>query len=116
MATRSLVDGNTELTAKGITSIYKSTGICAAIPDANGLQELIKKCPTLTSSFKHSDEVRRTVKHYITTTGPPTLHPEKYKIAKDEFQHMLQLGIIRPLSSLYPLPLHMVQKPETGAW
>ena len=41
MATRSLVDCSTELTAKGITSIYKSIGICAAIPDANGLQELI---------------------------------------------------------------------------
>ena len=57
MATRSLVDGNTELMAKGITSIYKSTGICPAIPDANGLQESIKKFPTLTTPFKHSDEV-----------------------------------------------------------
>ncbi len=91
MATRSLVDCNTELTAKGITSIYRSTGICAAIPDANGLQELITKFPTLTTPFKHSDEVRHTAKHYITTSGPPThasprrLHPEKYKAAKDEF-------------------------------
>ena len=119
---RSLVDGNTELKAKGIASIYKSTGICAAIPDANGLQELITKCPTLTTPFKHSDDVRHTAKHYITTTGPPTLaspsrlHLEKYKIAKDEFQHMLQLGIIRPSSSPYTSPLHMDQKPETGTW
>ena len=99
MATRSLVDGNTELTAKGITSIYMLTRICEAIRDANGQQELIKKFPTLITPFKHSDEVRHTAKLYITTTGPPThasarrLHPEKYKIAKDEFQHMLQLGI-----------------------
>ena len=42
IATGSLVDGNTELTAKRITLIYNSTGICAAVPDANGLQELIK--------------------------------------------------------------------------
>ena len=55
MATRSLVDCNTEQTAKGITSIYQSTGICAAMPDANGLQELITKFPTLTTPFKHSD-------------------------------------------------------------
>ena len=122
MATRSLVDGNIELTAKGFTSIYKSTGICAAIPDANGLQELITKFPTLTTPFKHSDEIRHTAKHYIITPRPPThasprrLHPEKYKIAKDEFQHMLQLGIIRPSSSPYSSSLHMVQKPETGAW
>ena len=107
MATRSLVDCSTELTAKGITSIYWSTGICAAIPDANGLQELITKFPTLTTPFKHSDEIRHTAKHYITTSGPPThasprrLHPEKYKVAKDEFQHMLQLGSIRPSCSPY---------------
>ena len=94
MATRTLVDGNTELTAKGIISIYKLTGICAAILDANGLQELITKFPTLTTPFKHSDEIRHTAKHYITTSGPPThasprrLHPEKYKIAKDKFQHV----------------------------
>ena len=118
MATRSLVDCNTELTAKGITSIYKSTGICAG----NELQELIIKFPTLTTPFKHSDEIRHTAKHYITTSGLPTyssprrLHPEKYKVAKDEFQHMLQLGIIRPSSSPYSSPLHMVQKAETGAW
>ena len=122
MATRSLVDGNIELMAKGITSIYKSTGICAAIPDANGLQELITKYPTLTTPFKHFDEIRHAAKHYIPTSGPLThasprrLHPEKYIIAKDEFQHVLQLGIIRPSSSPYSSPLHMVQKPETGAW
>ena len=122
MTTQSLVDGNTELTKRGIASVYESTGICATVPVTKGLQELIKKFPTLTTPFEHSDEVRHTAKHHIITTGPPThasprrLHPEKYKIAKDEFQHMLQLGIIRPSSSPYSSPLHMVQKPETGAW
>ena len=119
MTTRSLVDDNTKLTAKGITSIYQSTGICAPIPDANELEESIKKFPTLTTL---TDEVRHTATHYISTTGPPThasacrLHPDKYKITKDEFQHMLQLGIIRPSSSPYSSPLHMVPKPETDAW
>ena len=71
------------------------------MPTANGLQELIKKFPTLTTPLKHTDEVRHTAKHYITTTRPPThaspcrLRPEKYKIARDEFQHMLQLGILQ---------------------
>ena len=119
---RDLSSMATQNTAQGITSIYMSTGICTAIPDANGLHELVKKCPTLTTLFKHSDEVRHTAKHYITTTGltthasPRRLHPEKYKIAKDEFQLMSQLGIIRPSSSPYSSPLHMVQKPKTGVW
>ena len=94
MATHSFIDSNTEIMAKGISSLYMSTGICSMIPAVNGLQELIKKFPTLTTPFKHTDEVRHIAKHYITTTGPPTyasprrLRLEKYKITKDEFQHV----------------------------
>ncbi|CAE1310564.1 Retrovirus-related Pol polyprotein from transposon gypsy [Acanthosepion pharaonis] len=56
------------------------------------------------------------------TTGLPVhspprrLHPDKYKNAKIAFQHLLDLGIIRPPSSPYASPLHMVSKSEAGAW
>lgn len=43
MATHSLIDSNTKLEAKGITSLYTSTGISSVIPTANGVHELIKK-------------------------------------------------------------------------
>ena len=40
-------------------------------------------------------------------------HPS---VAKHEFEHMLQKGIIRPSSGNWCLPLHMVPKKSDGDW
>lgn len=54
--------------------------------------------------------------------GPPVsarfhrLLPEHLKAAKQEFEHMLQQGIIRPSSSNWVTPLHMVPKKAPGDW
>ena len=64
---------------------------------------------------------KHNVTHYINTVGPPVyarprrLPPERLKIAKQHFEHMLQLGIIRPSASSWASPLHMVPK-KTGDW
>ncbi|GFV36949.1 retrovirus-related Pol polyprotein from transposon opus [Trichonephila clavipes] len=42
--------------------------------------------------------------------------PDRLKIAKMEFQHMLDLGHMRPSSSNYSSPLHMVPKKESNDW
>ena len=55
---------------------------------------------------------------HITTRGQPVhskprrLNPDKLKIAKAEFKHMLDLGIIRPWSS----PRHLVPKKTNDDW
>ena len=60
--------------------------------------------------------------HHIRMTGPPAfahpccLGPEKLAIAKAEFKHMLQLGIIHPSESSWATPLHMVPKSTPGDW
>ncbi|PIK40396.1 pol polyprotein [Apostichopus japonicus] len=41
--------------------------------------------------------------------------PDRLKIARHEFDHMLQLGIIRPSDSNWASPLHMVPK-ASGDW
>ncbi|GFT51700.1 transposon Ty3-I Gag-Pol polyprotein [Trichonephila clavipes] len=54
------------------------------------------------------------VKHFIETSGPPVfakarrLASDRLKIDKSEFQHMLNLGHIRPSKSDYASPLHIV--------
>ena len=66
--------------------------------------------------------VAHDVTHRITTTGQPVhakprrLPPERLRIARQEFEHMMQLGIIRPSSSNWSSPLHMVPKKTAGDW
>ena len=47
---------------------------------------------------------------------PRRLAPERLKIAKQELQHMLKLGIIKQSSSIWASPLHTVFKNIAGDW
>ena len=76
----------------------------------------------MTKACSSDRPVKHGVTHHISTTGPPVfgrvrrLAPERLRIAKLEFDHMLQLGIIRPSSSSWASPLHMVPKRTPGDW
>ena len=73
-------------------------------------------CPRATEQPCQHD-----VTHHICTTGPPVsarprrLPPDRLRVAKQEFNHMLDLGVIRPSSSCWSSPLHMVPK-SSGDW
>lgn len=66
--------------------------------------------------------VKHTVMHHIITNGPlPYSRPRrlnnvKLKIAKEEFDYMVQIGICRPSSSPGASPLHMASKHEANDW
>ncbi|CAE1284944.1 unnamed protein product [Acanthosepion pharaonis] len=91
MYSLSLDDKTTNITRKGITSIYTSTCINATLPEANGMQDLLQKYSQITTPFRYTETVRHNAEHHIDTTGPPThssprrLRPDKYKLAKAEF-------------------------------
>ena len=93
------------------------------LPAVNG------KFSTLLNEFSHLNGTTKTfpavtteVMHHIVTRGPPVrchprrLAPDKLQLARKEFDHMLELGIIQPSSSPWASPLHMVPKKSTGEW
>ncbi|XP_064475437.1 uncharacterized protein LOC135389303 [Ornithodoros turicata] len=77
---------------------------------------VLKDFPSLTQPPDWSRPVAHDVVHHIQTTGAPVfararqLAPEKLKIAKAEFEHMLSIGVARPSYSNWSSALHMVPK------
>ena len=83
---------------------------------------LLSEFPTLTQVSIPDTPIKHEVTHHIVTSGPPVsarprrLAPDRLSAAKREFEHMLQLGIIRPSSSAWSSPVHMVAKKTPGDW
>ncbi|GFS67430.1 transposon Tf2-9 polyprotein [Trichonephila clavipes] len=77
---------------------------------------VLREFPEIVKPPSFSQEVKYNIKHFIETSGPPVfaktrrLAPDRLKIAKSEFQHMLNLGHVRPSKSNYASPLHIVPK------
>ncbi|CAE1227536.1 unnamed protein product [Acanthosepion pharaonis] len=123
LSTRTLTDMCTDIRRRGffIQAFHDWTNYFL-IPSANGCEDLIKQYKSLLSSFTHTEPIKHNTTHTIKTTGPPVhvsprrLHPTKLRVAKEEFDNMLKMGIIRPSSSPYATPLHMVPKSEPDSW
>lgn len=79
---------------------------------------ILQKFPNITKLENFTTDPKHDVQHHIYTTGPPVhekvrpLNPKKYKIAKAEFERMMQLGICRPSNSPWANPLVCVTKKD----
>ena len=120
---RKLLDARTNLSIHGIESYEPSPCPVYAIPAADGpYHSLLKQFPDITRPSYQETAIKHSVTHHIHTEGPPVfsrprrLAPDRFKVAKAEFDHMLQLGIIRPSNSNWSSPLHMVPKPTPVDW
>ena len=120
---RQLSDATTQLYVQGILSSDSSPSPTIQPKDTGDpYNKLLSKFPSLTQVCSQDTPILHDVTHHIDTTGPPVtarphrLPPEHLKVAKREFEHMLQLGIIRPSSSAWASPLHMVPKKAAGDW
>ncbi|GFX59542.1 transposon Tf2-9 polyprotein [Trichonephila clavipes] len=84
--------------------------------------DVLREFPEIVKPPSFSQEVKHNIKHFIETSGPPVfakarrLAPDRLKIAKSEFQHMLNLGHVRSSKSNYASPLHIVPKKDSNDW
>lgn len=88
---------------------------------SNPYELLLAEFPTITTPVFTPSSIKHKVEHFIPTNGPPVLararrlSPDKLAVAKEEFNNMEEMGLIRRLSSPWSSPLHMVPK-TSGGW
>lgn len=119
---RRLIDTHTSLSINGIQSSSASSRLTFSITDeSDQYHSLLKQFPNLTKPTRRDTPVKHNVTHHIVTKGPAVsarprrLAPDRLNIAKNEFEHMLEMGIIRASQSSWASPLHMVPK-KSGDW
>jgi len=131
-ASSKLIDNNTRLTSSCSTSHSQISLNCTPvlfIPESlpSSVNSLLQKYKSLLSphqvSHNNTQQNPNLTYHYIeTTSNKPVfararqLSPAKLTIAKQEFDHMLDAGIIRPSNSPWASPLHMVPKSGVNEW
>ena len=123
MKHKRLVHSITRLEIRGIISPHiPLKPIWQIVSPSTPINKLLAKYPSITHPSSLNRPIKHSVTHSINTTGPSIrcrtrrLAPDRLKLAREEFDHMLQLGIIRPSSSSWSSPLHMVPKKVPGDW
>ncbi len=122
MSHKRLADTTTSLSVQGVISSSPShSPLLLPNQPTNDFAAILREFPTITQLSGKDRPAKHGVTHHIETTGAPVssrprrLAPERLKVARHEFEHMLELGIIRPSSSSWSSPLHMVTK-KSGDW
>ena len=122
MGKRRLIDSVTNLTVQGIQATSNSPSPSLLSKEhSTPFDALLLEFPAVSLPSTGPLPTKHSVTHHIPTNGPPVsakarrLSPERLTIARQEFDHMLELGIVRPSSSNWSSPLHMVPK-KSGDW
>ena len=118
-----LIDSQTKLQIGLIYTHQHAHGLTTLNPllSDNPFSSLLAGFPELTAPHSFTAPVKHDVTHSIETHGSSVttrtrrLSPERLQAVRAEFEHMLELGIIRPSSSPWASALHMVPK-SNGDW
>lgn len=115
-----LIDPETNMESKGIVKYVDSNSV-KTFNVNDPFQQILAEFPNTTRNFNIKFNQKSDFKHQIITDCPPIsckvrrLDPVKLQQAKQEFEQLLQLGIIRRSKSPWASALHMVKKPN-GTW
>lgn len=113
-----LIDHTTKLIVRGNVEGITDGDIISTMDKNHCYYDLLKQYPELTKPNLLPTHLKHNVKHEITTKGEPVycrtrpLDPKRMEVVKAEFEFMLDNGIIRPSSSQWASPLHVVTKPD----
>ena len=118
-----LTDTTTSLKVNGVVAAATSPSP-SLLPrnPATPFEAIVSEFPSVTQPCVATTPAKHSVTHHITTTAPPVfgrtrrLSPERLNIAREEFTHMLELGIIQPSASCCASPLYMVSKKTPRDW
>lgn len=114
---KKLMDGQTKLSVNGeIQSV--SQDAVSFIGKNCKFQDILTLFPDITKPKLTPTGIKHNTKHNILTKGNPVfcrarqLNTERLKLAKQEFQFLLDNEIIRPSKSPWASPLHLASKKD----
>lgn len=115
-----LIDSVTNIAAQGSLKSCQLFSI-KAVSGNSEYHRLLSQFPNLVKPSGVFRETKHSTAHYIRTTpGPPVyskprrLAPDRLKIAREEFEHMLRDGTARPSDSPWSSALHLAPKKDDG--
>ncbi|XP_058810610.1 uncharacterized protein LOC131675594 [Phymastichus coffea] len=118
-----LVDSATTLSAQGHPRTAAGDSV-AILHDPSGNLNIRRQYDELLVEFarliepnsRHANINGTAIRHHIITKGPPVfdrprpLHGDRLKGAKSAFRELANRGIVRPSSTQWASPLHLVEK------
>ena len=124
MSSKMLLDSNTGLRSQ-TTSATATQRIHVILPEIDAsceVRTLLNRFPSLTQAPIFDQHPKHTTTHKIETKdNPPIRHKarplnaKQLEVARATFDDMLRTGLVRPSSSPWASPLHMVKK-QDGTW
>ncbi|GBM88485.1 hypothetical protein AVEN_180889-1, partial [Araneus ventricosus] len=117
---RRLIDSLAFFSAKGVKAPGNALGL-TLISNQSPFHTILSKFRKLFTPMSADVDAPHNVEHCIETKSPPVfskarrLNPDKLKFLKQEFQTLMEQGIIRQSQSAFASPIHFVKKPN-GNW
>ena len=114
------MDAETFLTVPASYRQSTVSKLCVLVQDSH-YANILNEFREVTTPCIRKCRLQGKVEHHIDTrfSRPVFAHarrlsPDKLSVAKEEFQKLLDMNIIRPSNSPWSSPLHMVAKPSSG--